>query len=165
MKKVSALGKKNGILTIIDSTFATTINQRPREYGIDLVMHSGTKYLGGHADLLCGVIAGPRQLIDKVHETRNTLGGAMDPHAAWLLLRGIKNLAVQVQQQNENALRIAQFLAQHPKVRRVHYPFVEGHPDRALAMEQMHGGGGVVRFEVEGTGDDARRISEAPQSF
>src|ERR1044071_4563836 len=123
------------------------------------------KYLGGHADLLCGVIAGPRQLIDKVHETRNTLGGVMDPHAAWLLLRGIKTLAVRVQRQNENALRIAQFLAQHPKVRRVHYPFVEGHPDRTLAMEQMHGGGGVVSFEVEGTGDDARRFSEALNLF
>jgi cystathionine gamma-synthase len=165
MKKVAALGKQTGILTMIDSTFATPINQRPLEYGIDLVMHSGTKYLGGHADLLCGVIAGPRQLIDKVHETRNTLGGVMDPHAAWLLLRGIKTLAVRVQRQNENALRIAQFLAQHPKVRRVHYPFVEGHPDRALAMEQMHGGGGVVSFEVEGTGEDARRLSEALNLF
>ena len=82
----------------------------------------------------------------------------MDPHAAWLLLRGIKTLAVRVQRQNENALRIAEFLSQHPKVRRVHYPFVEGHPHRTLAMEQMHGGGGVVSFEVEGTGDDARRL-------
>jgi len=165
MKKIAALGKQTGILTMIDSTFATPINQRPLEYGIDLVMHSGTKYLGGHADLLCGVIAGSHKIIDKVHETRNTLGGVMDPHAAWLLLRGIKTLAVRVQRQNENALRIAQFLSRHPKVRRVHYPFVEGHPDRALAMEQMHGGGGVVSFEVEGTGDDARRLSEALNLF
>jgi cystathionine gamma-synthase len=165
MKKVAALGKQTGVMTMIDSTFATPINQRPLEYGIDLVMHSGTKYLGGHADLLCGVIAGSHAIIDKVHETRNTLGGVMDPHAAWLLLRGIKTLAVRMQRHNENALRIAQFLSQHPKVRRVHYPFVEGHPDRALAMEQMHGGGGVVSFEVEGTGDDARRLTEALNLF
>jgi len=165
MKKVAVLGKQTGILTMIDSTFSTPINQRPIAYGIDLVMHSGTKYFGGHADLLCGIIAGSRALLDKIHETRNTLGGVMDPHAAWLLLRGIKTLAVRVQRQNENALRIAQFLSQHAKVRRVYYPFVEGHPDRALAMEQMRGGGGVVSFEVEGTGDDARKLSEALNLF
>ena len=89
----------------------------------------------------------------------------MDPHAAWLLLRGIKTLAVRVQRQNDNALRVAQFLAQHAKVRRVHYPFLEGHPQRALAMEQMHGGGGVLSFEVDGTGEDARRLSEALHLF
>ena len=165
LKKVAALGKRTGILTMVDSTFATPINQRPIEFGIDLVMHSGTKYFGGHADLLCGIIAGSRTQIDQIRATRTTLGGVMDPHAAWLLLRGIKTLAVRVQRQNENALRIAEFLAQHPKVRRVHYPLVEGHPDRALAMEQMSGGGGVVSFEVEGTGDDARRLSEALNLF
>jgi cystathionine beta-lyase/cystathionine gamma-synthase len=89
----------------------------------------------------------------------------MDPHAAWLLLRGIKTLAVRVQRQNENALRVAQFLAQHTKVRRVHYPFLEVHPQRTVAMEQMRGGGGMVSFEVEGSGDDARRLTEALQLF
>ena len=89
----------------------------------------------------------------------------MDPHAAWLLLRGIKTLAVRVQRQNDNALRVAQFLAQHAKVKRVHYPFLEGHPQRALAMEQMRGGGGVLSFEVDGTGEDARRVSEALRLF
>ncbi len=165
LKKVAALGKRTGILIMIDSTFATPINQRPIEFGIDLVMHSGTKYFGGHADLLCGIVAGSQAQLDKIKETRNTLGGIMDPHAAWLLLRGIRTLAVRVQRQNENALRVAEFLSQHPKVRRVHYPLVEGNPDRALAMEQMHGGGGVVSFEVEGTGDDARRLSEALNLF
>jgi cystathionine gamma-synthase len=165
LKKVSALGKRTGILTMIDSTFATPINQRPIEFGIDLVMHSGTKYFGGHADLLCGIVAGSAEQIEKIHPARNTLGGIMDPHAAWLLLRGIRTLAVRVQRQNENALRIAQFLAQHPKVRRVHYPLVEGHPDRTLAMEQMSGAGGVVSFEVEGTGDDARQLSETLNLF
>ena len=86
-------------------------------------MHSGTKYFAGHSDLICGIVAGRQDLIETIHSTRTTLGGTMDPHAAWLLLRGIKTLAVRVQRQNDNALRIAQFLAQHPKVRRVHYPF------------------------------------------
>ena len=128
-------------------------------------MHSGTKYFGGHADLICGIVAGRRDLIQKIHETRTTLGGTMDPHAAWLLLRGMKTLAVRVQRQNENALRIAQFLAQHPKVRRVHYPFLEGHPQRALAIEQMAGGGGVLSFEVDGRVEDARHLSESLNLF
>ncbi len=165
LKKVSFLARQNGVLSMIDSTFATPVNQRPLEFGIDLVMHSGTKYFGGHADLLCGIIAGSRELLDRIRDSRTTLGGIMDPHAAWLLLRGIKTLAVRVQRQNENALRVAQFLAQHPNVRRVHYPMLEGHPDRALAVEQMHGGGGVVSFEVDGSGGDARRLSEALNLF
>jgi len=165
LKKVSAIAKRHGITTLIDSTFATPINQRPAEFGIDLVMHSGTKYFGGHSDLICGIIAGRRDLIDNIWESRTVLGPCMDPHAAWLLLRGIKTLAVRGQQQNENALRVAQFLARHPKVRSVHYPFLEDHPQRALAMEQMRGGGGVLSFEVEGSGDDARRIAESLNLF
>jgi cystathionine beta-lyase/cystathionine gamma-synthase len=163
--KVAALGKKHKLITIIDSTFATPINQRPVEFGIDLVMHSGTKYFGGHSDLMAGIIAGRKDLIEKIHETRTTLGGVMDPHAAWLLLRGIKTLAVRVQRQNENALRVAQFLAQHSKVRRAYYPFLEGHPQRAVAMEQMRGGGGMVSFEVGGSGDGARRLTESLRLF
>ncbi|HXM64808.1 MAG TPA: aminotransferase class I/II-fold pyridoxal phosphate-dependent enzyme [Terriglobales bacterium] len=165
LAKAVAIAKKHSLITMIDSTFATPINQRPVEFGIDLVMHSGTKYFGGHSDLIAGVIAGRKDLIEKIHETRTTLGGVMDPHAAWLLLRGIKTLAVRVQRQNENALRVAQFLAQHSKVRRVYYPFLEGHPQRAVAMEQMRGGGGMVSFEVEGSGDDARRLTEALHLF
>jgi cystathionine beta-lyase/cystathionine gamma-synthase len=165
LKRVSALAKHHNLLTLIDSTFATPINTRPAQFGIDLVMHSGTKYFGGHSDLIAGVVAGRRDLIDKIHETRTTLGSCMDPHAAFLLLRGIKTVAVRVERQNENALRIAEFLASHPKVKRVHYPFLKGHPQRALAMEQMAGGGGVLSFEVDGTGEDARRVSEALHLF
>lgn len=165
LKKVAALAKKRGLITLIDSTFSTPINCRPIEYGVDLVMHSGTKYFGGHADLICGVVAGRRDLIETIHATRTTLGCNMDPHAAWLLLRGIRTLAVRVERQNQNALRVAQFLKGHPKVRRVSYPFLEGHPQRALAMEQMRGGGGVLSFEVEGTGEDACRFAEALQLF
>ena len=165
LHKVTALARQHNLITFIDSTFATPINQRPADFGIDLIMHSGTKYFAGHSDLICGIVAGRQDLIETIHATRTTLGGIMDPHAAWLLLRGIKTLAVRVQRQNDNALRVAQFLAQHAKVRRVHYPFVEGHPQRALAMEQMHGGGGVLSFEVDGTGEDARRLSEALHLF
>jgi len=165
LEKAAAIGKTNKLISMIDSTFATPINQRPVEFGIDLVMHSCTKYFGGHSDLIAGVIAGRKDLIDKIHETRTTLGGVMDPHAAWLLLRGIKTLAVRVQRQNENALRVAQFLAQHSKVRRVYYPFLKDHPQRAVAMEQMRGGGGMVSFEVKGSGDDARQLTEALHLF
>ena len=165
LRKVTALARQHNLITFIDSTFATPINQRPADFGLDLIMHSGTKYFAGHSDLICGIVAGRHDLIQKIHETRTTLGGTMDPHAAWLLLRGIKTLAVRVQRQNDNALRVARFLAQHAKVRRVHYPFLEGHPQRALAMELMRGGGGVLSFEVDGTGEDARRLSEALHLF
>jgi cystathionine beta-lyase/cystathionine gamma-synthase len=165
LRRAGELARERGILTMIDSTFATPINQRPSEFGIDLVMHSGTKYFAGHSDLICGVVSGPRELIAKIKETRTTLGGVMDPHAAWLLLRGIKTLAVRVQRQNENALQVARFLAGHSKVRRVHYPFLEGHPQRALAIEQMRGGGGVLSFEVDGSGEDARRLTESLNLF
>ncbi len=165
LRKAVAIAKEHQIITLIDSTFATPINQRPAEFGIDLILHSGTKYFGGHTDLICGVAAGRRDLIDEIHHTRTTLGGTMDPHAAYLLLRGMKTLAVRVERQNESALRIAEFLSQHTKVRSVNYPFLNRHPQRALAMDQMKGGGGVLSFEVDGTGEDAKRLSEALHLF
>jgi cystathionine gamma-synthase len=165
MKKAAALARQHGLISMIDSTFGTPINQRPAEYGIDLVMHSGTKYLSGHADLTCGVVAGRSELIAQINDARTTLGNCMDPHAAWLLIRGLKTLAVRVARQNENALRVAEFLSQHGKIRRVHYPFLKSHPQYAIAREQMAGGGGMVTFEVDGSGDDARRVSEAMQLF
>jgi len=165
LKKAAALARQHKLISMIDSTFATPINQHPAEYGIDLVMHSGTKYLSGHADLTCGVVAGPHELMGMIHETRTTLGNCMDPHASWMLIRGLKTLAVRVARQNENALRVAEFLEQHGKVRRVHYPFLKSHPEHAIARAQMSGGGGMVTFEVEGTGEDARRVSEAMRLF
>jgi cystathionine beta-lyase/cystathionine gamma-synthase len=164
-KRAAALARQHGILSMIDSTFGTPINQHPAEYGIDLVMHSGTKYLGGHADLTCGAVAGRRELIDQIKDTRITLGNCMDPHASWLLIRGLKTLAVRVARQNENALRVAEFLAGHAKVRAVNYPFLKDHPQHALARAQMSGGGGIVSFEVEGDGETARRLSEAMSLF
>jgi cystathionine gamma-synthase len=165
LKKAAALARAHGLISMIDSTFATPINQRPAQYGIDLVMHSGTKYLSGHADLTCGVVAGRQELMDQLWETRTTLGNCMDPHASWMLIRGLKTLAVRVERQNDNALRVAEFLGQHGKVRRVHYPFLKSHPQHAIAREQMSGGGGMVTFEVDGTGEDARRVSEVMRLF
>jgi cystathionine beta-lyase/cystathionine gamma-synthase len=165
LKKTSALARQHKLISMIDSTFGTPINQHPAEYGIDLIMHSGTKYLSGHADLTCGVVCGRQELMDQIWETRTTLGNCMDPHAAWLLIRGLKTLAVRVARQNENALRIAEFLEQHAKVRQVYYPFLKSHPQHAIAREQMTGGGGMVTFEVEGTAEDARRVSEAMRLF
>jgi len=165
LRRAVALARERELITMVDSTFATPINTRPVELGIDIVLHSGTKYLGGHADLTCGVAAGRRDLIGKIRESRTTLGGVMDPHAAFLLLRGMRTLAVRVQRQNESALRIAEFLARHSKVRSVNYPFLHSHPQHALAMEQMSGGGGMLSFEVEGSGDDAKKLSEALRLF
>jgi len=165
MKRLAALAKQHNLVSFIDGTFATPINQRPIDFGIDLVMHSGTKYYGGHSDVICGIVAGRNDLIEKIHNTRTTLGGSMDPHAAWLLLRGIKTLAVRVERQNLNALRVAQYLARHPKVRSVHYPFLDKHPQHALAIAQMKGGGGVLSFEVDGSHEDARRLTESLHLF
>jgi cystathionine beta-lyase/cystathionine gamma-synthase len=164
-KKVAALAKQHKILSMIDSTFGTPINQHPAEFGLDLVMHSGTKYLAGHTDLICGVVAARHELIQQIWQTRTTLGNCMDPHASWLLLRGLKTLAVRVDRQNESACRVAEFLSEHAKVHKVHYPFLESHPQYAVARAQMSGGGGMVSFEVEGTGEDARRVSEAMRLF
>ena len=165
LRKASALAKQHGLLSMIDSTFGTPINQHPAEFGFDLIVHSGTKYLSGHSDLICGVVAGRDELIAKILSTRTTLGNCMDPHAAWMLVRGLKTLAIRVQRQNENALRVAEFLSGHAKVRRVHYPFLKSHPQATVARSQMAGGGGMVSFEVEGSGDDSRRLTESLRLF
>jgi cystathionine beta-lyase/cystathionine gamma-synthase len=165
LEKVAALAREHRLITTIDSTFATPINCRPAEWGIDVVLHSGTKYFGGHSDLICGIATGRRDLIEQIHGTRTTLGCCMDPHAAFLLLRGIKTLAVRVERQNESALRIAEFLSQHPKVARVHYAMLKEHPDYAIARKYLAGAGCVVSFEVEGSGADACRVAEGLSLF
>ncbi len=165
LERIAALARKHSLISMIDATIATPINCRPAEWGIDIVLHSGTKYFGGHSDIMCGVAAGRSDLIDQIHLARNAFGGCMDPHAAFLLLRGIKTLAVRVERQNESALRIAEFLSRHPKVARVHYPMLTNHPDHAIATKQMTGGGGLVSFEVEGSGTDACRVAEALSLF
>jgi cystathionine gamma-synthase len=149
LERVAALGKAHGALTMIDSTFATPINQRPLEWGIDLVMHSATKYLAGHNDLLAGVIIGRKDRIDALRENRGLLGGIADAQSAYLLERGLKTLALRVEQQNANAQAVAEYLEAHPKIKRVWYPGLASHPDHAVAAAQMRGFGGVVTFEVD----------------
>ena len=134
---------------IVDATFATPINQQPLTLGADLVVHSGTKYLAGHNDILCGSLAGKVPLIDGVREMQAMLGAVIDPHAAWLLIRGLKTLPLRVAQQNATAQRLAQTLDGHPKVRRVYYPGLSSHPSHAIARAQMRGFGGVLSFELD----------------
>lgn len=150
--------QKHGIPTMIDSTFATPINMRPLEYGIDMVMHSATKYLGGHNDLLAGVVIGSKEDLAPIKDLRGVLGGVSGPHDVYLLLRGIKTLDLRVRRQNENGLRMAQFLEGHPAVRRVYYPGLPSHPDYEIAQRQMTGFGGVVSFEIDGDMDKTGRF-------
>lgn len=150
LQQIAALGQKYRVRTLIDSTFATPINQRPIEWGIDFVLHSATKYLSGHNDLLAGVIVGKADRIKALRDARGVLGGVVDPQNAFLLERGIKTLGVRVRQQNRTALAVARFLESHQAVERVWYPGLETHPDYAVAARQMDGFGGVVSFEVAG---------------
>ncbi|CAG9467180.1 unnamed protein product [Pedinophyceae sp. YPF-701] len=154
--RISALCKEHGCVSCIDSTFATPINQRAVDLGADLVIHSVTKYLGGHNDVLAGAIAGKRELVQAVRAMQGVLGGVVDPHAAWLVMRGMKTLGLRVRHVNENALELAKRLEAHPKIARVWYPGLPSHPDHEIAKQQMHGFGGVVTFEVDG---DLKRTS------
>jgi cystathionine gamma-synthase len=152
------IARWHGILTAIDSTFATPVNLRPLEHGLDLVLHSATKYLGGHNDLLAGAVVGSRQLLAPIAEARGMLGGVSSPHDAYLLLRGLKTLDLRVRCQNENAFRIARFLEEHPAVCRVYYPGLPSHPDYTIAQRQMSDFGGVVSFEIDGDLDATGRF-------
>jgi cystathionine beta-lyase len=165
LRRAVGIAKQHGLTTLIDNTFATPINQRPIEFGVDIVLHSATKYMAGHSDLIAGVAAGSQKFMQQVWETRTTLGGTMDPHAAFLLLRGLKTLAVRVERHNQNALRIAQFLEKHPRVKRVNYPFLSSHPQHALANTQMSGGGGLLSIEVDGSAEETRRFTESLRMF
>ncbi|MAS33485.1 MAG: cystathionine gamma-synthase [Anaerolineaceae bacterium] len=150
LERIAALGRKYRVRTLIDSTFATPINQRPLDWGIDFVLHSATKYLSGHNDLLAGVIVGKADRMAALRDARGILGGMVDPQNAFLLERGIKTLGVRVRQHNQTAQALAEFLEGHPRIDRVWYPGLPSHPDHAIAKAQMQGYGGVVSFEVDG---------------
>jgi cystathionine gamma-synthase len=151
----------NGVKVIIDSTFATPVNHTALADGADLVLHSATKYLGGHNDLLAGTVTGPRELIEPVRSALGVLGGIIDAHAAWLLLRGIKTLDIRMERHNSNGLALATYLESHPKIRKVWYPGLPSHPDHAIAQRIMHGAGGVVTFEIETDLEGAMRFIDA----
>lgn len=150
VRAIAALCAPTKTLVCIDSTFATPVNQRALALGADLVLHSATKYLAGHNDVLAGAVSGSKDLVARVRAMHNILGGVIDPHAAYLLLRGMKTLSLRVARHNDSAMRLAAVLARHPKISRVHYPGLPSHPDHAIAVQQMTGYGGVVSFEVAG---------------
>ena len=151
IKNLSAAAKKVGALVVVDNTFATPINQNPLELGADIVLHSASKYLGGHADALGGVICGNKDLVHKVYHYREINGATLAPMDAYSLLRGMKTLKLRVERQNESAMIIAKFLENHPSVEQVNYPGLPSHPGHKIAKEQMKGGfGGMLSFSVKG---------------
>jgi cystathionine gamma-synthase len=161
LERLQALARERRIKTIVDSTFATPYNQRPLELGIDLVVHSATKYLGGHNDLLAGCILGGKDLVGAIRDFQGMLGAVPDPTSCYLLSRGLKTFALRLERQNESGQRIAEFLERHPRVKRVHYPGLASHPDHAVARRQMRGFGGVVSFELDGGLEEGGRLVDA----
>jgi len=150
IERLAKAGHKAGAIVVVDNTFATPINQNPVELGADLVLHSATKFLGGHADALGGVVCGKAELVKKVYHYREINGAALAPMSAYLLLRGMKTLSLRINRQNENALAIARFLEAHPSIDRVFYPGLESHPGHTIARRQMRGFGGMMSFSLKG---------------
>jgi cystathionine beta-lyase/cystathionine gamma-synthase len=158
LRPISYLTKEDGLALVVDSTFASPINHRPLEHGADVVIHSGTKYLNGHHDVMLGVVAGTEPYIQEVLAKMVMWGQAPDPFAAWLLERGLKTLDVRVQRQNDNAMRIAMWCANRKELKRVHYPGLTTHPDHAIANAMLDGYGGMMAIELAGGGKAADRF-------
>ena len=155
---VAALAKAKGVALLVDSTLGGPMNQRPLQFGADLVIHSGSKYLNGHGDLIVGAVAGPRKMTRRVRQLQQSVGAIMDPFGAWLFLRGMATYPLRMAQHNATGLAVATFLAGHPSVSGVHYPGLATHPQHALAQRQMSGFGGLLAFTVAGDGAAARRV-------
>ncbi len=162
---VSRIAHEAGALVSIDNTIATPINQRPLELGVDVVLHSATKYLGGHSDLIAGVVVSSRELVARIWETHHILGSTLGPFEAWLLLRGLRTLEMRVERHNANALAVARAMAAHPRVARVYYPGLESHPGADVARKQMRGFGGLLSIEIDGSFEDARRTIDRLKLF
>lgn len=156
--RVAAACRAKGVISAIDNTFASPINQQPIAMGIDLVMHSATKYLNGHSDVTAGALVGSRKIIDALQPARRLFGGVLEPASAYALARGMKTLSLRVARQNESAQRVAEWLEKHPRVSRVFYPGLASHPDHAIAKKQMKGFGGMVTFEAAGGYEAACRF-------
>jgi methionine-gamma-lyase len=165
LEKAIAFAKKHNLVSIIDNTFATPILQKPLALGFDIVVHSATKYLAGHSDIIAGAAAGSRKWMDRIHHMVIYLGGSMDPGAAFLLIRGIKTMGVRVERQCANAMKVATFLENHPRVARVHYPGLKSHADHALAKKQMKGFGSMLAFDLKGGLPAARKFCDRVQLF
>jgi methionine-gamma-lyase len=162
---VCAAARERGVPTMVDSTLATPLNQQPLALGADLVMHSATKYLGGHSDLVAGVVAGPEALVERLWKTSLALGATSGPFDAWLLTRGLRTLALRVDRHNATAQAVAETLAAHPAVEAVHYPGLPSHPQHELARRQMRGYGGLLSFEVAGGYEASERVVRALEVF
>jgi len=158
---LSVLSKERGIPLLVDSTFASPINYRPLEHGADIVIHSVTKYLNGHSDVIAGAVAGTEAIIEEVRNRMRVWGQALDPHCAWLIERGLKTLDVRVARHNANGLKVAEWLEAQAKVKRVHYPGLPSHPDHELAKTTLDGFGGMVGFELAGGPRAAERFLRA----
>jgi len=158
LPRLIAAGHDNGAITVVDNTFATPVNQQPLSYGSDLVVHSATKYLGGHADALGGAVVGRADLVSKIYQYREINGAALHPMAAYLLLRGMKTLHLRVERQARNAMAVAQYLSNHSKVTSVNYPGLSSHPQHDVAARQMRGFGGMLSFALDGELEAVRRF-------
>jgi len=165
IRAISATAHAHGALVAIDNTFASPVNQRPLELGADFVIHSATKYLGGHSDLTAGALMGSKELLMPVWNWRKNLGSMIAPGTASLLARSLRTLVVRVRQQNESAQRVAEAMERHTKVSRVYYPGLVDFPGHALAKEQMYGFGGMLTIEVDGSGEDATRVADRLKLF
>jgi cystathionine gamma-synthase len=161
LERFSEIGRRHRVKTIIDATFATPFNQRPLEFGIDLVLHSATKYLGGHNDLLAGAVLGSADLIDGIRGLQAVTGAIADPFTAYLLIRGLKTFALRIARQNATAQTLAEFLQSHPRITAVYYAGLATHPQHNVARRQMRGFGGVVSFEIAGDLDATSRVVDA----
>ncbi len=158
LQRLIAAGKKVGAIVVVDNTFATPINQNPLALGADLVVHSATKFIGGHSDALGGIVCGSKDLIDKLYSFREINGATLDAHSAYLLLRGLKTLKLRIDQQNSNALALATYLEAHPKVEQVFYPGLENDPGYNIAKEQMRGFSGMLSFSLKGGFEKVREF-------
>ncbi len=158
LKAVVEFARKHGLISLIDNTFTSPVNFRPAEWGFDLSLHSCTKYLNGHSDIVAGAVIGRADLVKKIRRKLNHLGGSLDPHACFLLHRGMKTLAVRVRHQNQSAMKLARFLEQHPKVAQVNYPGLESHPRHRRAKELFDGFSGMLSFELTGGLEAAKTL-------
>lgn len=158
LKRIATAAKKAGAIVVADNTFGSPINQNPLSLGVDLVIHSATKFLGGHSDTLCGLVCGKKELIQTIFDYREITGATLHPETAYNVIRGMKTLELRVNRQNENAMAVARYLDQHPKIAQVYYPGLENHTGHEIAKKQMRGFGGVLSFELEGGYENVKTL-------
>ena len=163
--RLAEAAHRNGAVVMLDATFASPVNQHPADWGVDVIIHSGTKYIGGHHDVTAGVVCCNTSFADPIWNLRKIFGGVMDPMSAFLSLRGLSTLELRIQRHNDNAMAIAEFLDQHPRIAAVHYPGLPNHPDHAIAKRCMHGFGGMLSFEVDTDFEGTKRVMDRLQTI